>query len=123
MQILPKKANQKEIISTITKHTYILPLKDIYCTTRNLIYALQCSVCHKQYVGETKISFKERMAKHLGDIKNKRSNKPLGKHFSLPGHQSGYIKTFILETLKGDPDHPSTTKRRRALRTQHHALC
>jgi hypothetical protein len=109
----PKKSNQKGIKSIITKQTYILPSKDLYCTTRNLIYALECNVCHKQYVGETKRSFKERIAEHLGDIKNKRLNKPLGKHFSLPGHQTGSILTFILETLKGDPDHPLSVIKRR----------
>jgi hypothetical protein len=55
-------------------------------------------------VGETKRTFKERIAEHLGDIKNLRLNKPLGKHFNLPGHKFGTIKTFILEIIKSDPE-------------------
>jgi hypothetical protein len=79
-----------------------------------LVYALECKVCHKQYVGETKRSFKERIAEYLGDIKNKRLNKPLGKHFNLPGHQFGSIKTHILELIKQDPELPETTTKRRS---------
>jgi hypothetical protein len=43
-----------------------------------------------------------------------RLNKPLGKHFNLPGHQFGTIKTYILELIKSDPELPSTTSKRKS---------
>jgi hypothetical protein len=117
----PKPANQAFIKCTVTKQTYKLPplrgskpSKSLSCQTKNLIYALECKVCHKQYVGETKRTFKERIAEHLGDIKNQRLNKPLGKHFNLPGHKFGSIKTCILELIKDNPDLPETTIKTRA---------
>jgi hypothetical protein len=109
----PRRPDQQRIRCSVTKQTYRLPTKNISCATRNLVYALQCSVCQKQYVGETLRSFRERIAEHEGDIKNQRILKPLGKHFSLPGHQNGYIKTFLLETIQGDPKLSTTTGRRR----------
>jgi hypothetical protein len=65
-------------------------------------------------VGETKRTFKERIAEHLGDIKNLRLNKPLGKHFNLPGHKFGTVKSYILELIKSDPMVINTTTRRKA---------
>jgi hypothetical protein len=110
----PKRSNQLGIKCTITKQTYKLPTLRLSCQSKNLIYALECSVCHKQYVGETKRTFKERTAEHLGDIKNLRLNKPLGKHFNLPGHKFGSIKTYILELIKSDPELTTTTSQRKA---------
>jgi hypothetical protein len=110
----PKKLNQMGIKCTVTKQTYKLPSLRLSCQSKNLVYALECTVCHKQYVGETKRTFKERIAEHLGDIKNLRLNKPLGKHFNLPGHKFGTIKTFILELIKSNPDLITTTSRRKA---------
>jgi hypothetical protein len=110
----PKKSNQAGIKCTITKQTYKIPTLRLSCQSKNLVYALECSVCHKQYVGETKRTFKERIAEHLGDIKNMRLNKPLGKHFNLPGHKFGTIKTYILELIKSDPEVTLTTTRRKA---------
>jgi hypothetical protein len=117
----PKPANQAFIKCNVTKQTYKLPplrgpnpTKSVTCQTKNLIYALECKVCHKQYVGETKRTFKERIAEHLGDIKNQRLNKPLGKHFNLPGHKFGSITTCILELIKDDPALAETTSKRRA---------
>jgi hypothetical protein len=110
----PKKSNQLGIKCTVTQQTYKLPTLRLSCQSKNLVYALECSVCHKQYVGETKRTFKERTAEHLGDIKNLRLNKPLGKHFNLPGHKFGTIKTFILELIRGDPEATTTTSNRKA---------
>jgi hypothetical protein len=109
----PKKSNQLGIKCSVTKQTYKLPTIRLSCQSKNLIYALECNVCHKQYVGETKRTFKERIAEHLGDIKNLRLNKPLGKHFNLPGHKFGTIKTYILDLIKADPELQATTARRK----------
>jgi hypothetical protein len=44
----------------------------------------------------------------------KRILKPIGKHFSLPGHSNGHLKTFLLETIPGDPKLSTTTSRRKS---------
>ena len=105
---------QQNIVSFVTRGSYRLPsVRGITCLTTNLIYCLTCTKCNKHYIGETKRSFKARIAEHMGDIKNKRLNKPIGKHFTQSGHTPGMLTFCILELIKGNPDLESTTKNRR----------
>jgi hypothetical protein len=110
----PTYKNQQSIQSFITKGSYRLPsVRGLTCLNNNLIYCLTCNCCKKHYVGETKHTFKARIAEHMGDIKNKRLNKPIGKHFTQQGHTAGMLTFCILELIKGDPDLESTTVLRR----------
>ena len=57
--------------------------------TKNVVYVISCSVCGKQYIGETKNSIATRMGQHKYNIKNKRETHTLlVKHFILHGLQA-----------------------------------
>ena len=72
----------------------------------NLIYALECTLCHwVHYVGETSRTIHARLRGHKADIKSKNQKRPVGKHFSEPGHDGlKGLKVFILEFLQTPPD-------------------
>ena len=50
------------------------------CHSSNLIYLIQCKECHIQYIGETKLSLRQRMNKHRTDINS--NIESVGKHFN-----------------------------------------
>ena len=56
--------------------------------------------CKSQYVGQTGREFKTRMKEHLGYIRNKKTSKPTGQHFNLPGHDISMFRASILEVCK-----------------------
>lgn len=69
--------------SYIQNHrNFTFPLKQaLNCSSRNVIYCIQCNSCSKQYVGQTKNSIRERISQHRSDLRlNKHTQ--LTKHFS-----------------------------------------
>jgi hypothetical protein len=110
--LCPKGDYVGRIKSLVTKETY-RTVTNITCETKNVIYCLICSICGKQYVGETKRSFRIRISEHLGDIRNKRTKKPIARHFNSKGHSLKCLKATILETVPKDPDLEVTTVFRR----------
>ena len=121
-----KKQKQRQFISTIcrTKKCRICPILDksgkirsyyskekfrtrtkISCKSNNLIYALECTKCKKQYVGETKRTIRERMTGHIHTIKSKQNHKPVPQHYNSAGH-CGFddIRIFILKFCQTPPD-------------------
>ena len=73
------------ITSTTTGRTY-QSKRHISCCSHNLIYCITCTICKKQYVGQTSKKLKERFINHFGNINNKRLADPIGRHFSSAGH-------------------------------------
>ena len=86
--------------------------KKCNCVTQNVIYLLTCSVCSKQYVGETKRAFLVRFKEHSKDIEYKR-DKPLANHLSSHNAVGAKIIPNILEVVYKDPSLDSTTSYRR----------
>lgn len=66
------------------------------CTVRNLVYVICCKRCNKLYIGETGLRLGDRFARHLNDIEND-YDKPVAKHFHLPGHGPGDIEVTVLK--------------------------
>ena len=52
------------------------------CNSSNIIYLITCTVCGKQYVGETKRTFVERMKEHLRQIKKNNKAQIIYAHFN-----------------------------------------
>ena len=52
------------------------------CGMRNVVYLIEYKRCTIQYVGETKNALCIRLTSHRSDIKNRRIEKPVAKHFS-----------------------------------------
>ena len=98
---------KKTFQSTITNKTFKIPV-NLACTTRNVIYLLTCTVCNKQYVGETKRPFCVRLKEHLADIRLKR-NKPIALHFNSHDSSNNSLIPQIIEKIQRDPDDPVTT--------------
>ena len=65
---------------------------NITCTTKGVIYVVDCSDCGKQYVGETGGELRVRHRGHRQEIRN--NNTPLGKHFN-------FCKNFQLIGIEG----------------------
>ncbi len=103
----PKKSGGKQTFrSTTTRRTYSSP--PYTCNTRNVIYLITCSLCNKQYVGETHRSFKERMKEHEGYVKNKRFSEITGVHYNQRGHRLGHMNFEVIYCLwkKPEPQDP-----------------
>lgn len=55
------------------------------CQSSDLIYIVQCLLCHKLYVGETYRTLGERFSEHLRSMRLNYQN-PIGTHFNSPAH-------------------------------------
>ena len=92
----------------VTKLSIDLPA-NVDCQTTNVVYLLTCSVCNKQYVGETKRAFHIRYKEHQADIRHKR-DKPVANHIAAHLPEMAKITPNILEVINKDPDQAETTK-------------
>ena len=77
------------------------------CNSKNVVYLLECQICKIQYIGETKLEFRQRYSGHKSDYNsdiNARSNNaltkghPIAKHFLETGHS---LQNFRATILKG----------------------
>ena len=81
-------------------------LKQFNCNTQNVIYMIECekNICRNNenyiYIGETGNPIKERIAQHIGYIKNKVVNKSTGHHFNTPGHSVSDLDFRVLEQAR-----------------------
>ena len=64
----------------------------IDCTTKYVIYLIQCSKCSKQYVGQTSQSLRTRAMQHRNDIRNKDLYRPVAVHFNQDDHVLNHLK-------------------------------
>ena len=101
------------ITSTTLKKSFTSKI-NICCQSSNVVYCLQCKVCNKQYVGETKRTFHERVREHFRNIRKGISKEPLGRHFNLPGHHNDpkNLKAYILAFITAPPDSKDALKMR-----------
>ena len=67
--------------------------------TSNLIYLMECRLCNKQYVGETKNPLHLRMNGHRSDYHRKLSDKPVAEHFNTIGHTFEDLTIMIIEQI------------------------
>jgi hypothetical protein len=73
-------------------------MKNISCRSSNLIYAITCSRCSIQYVGQTMLRIKDRFVNHFYDITMSNMDKTVSKHFSQPSHNG--IKDLTISVLE-----------------------
>jgi hypothetical protein len=104
---------RRRITSTATKERHKkLPHGQIDCETCNLIYLITCHSCQKQYVGETKRSFRTRISEHDRDIRFKKDTN-ISRHFNSLSHDWPSSRLDIIEHLPGDPDELSNHRLKR----------
>ena len=100
----PKINTHRRIKSTITKERHKKLLHELTdCETSCIIYLITCKDCHKQYVGETKRSFRTRLSEHDRDVRLQKDTN-VARHFNTHGHDWPNSRLDIIEHLKGDPD-------------------
>ena len=59
------------------------------CNSPNGIYGIRCEKCHKIYIGETGMSFRDRINVHLSNV---RLNKPTPVGIDLTGEENSEVK-------------------------------
>ena len=70
------------------------------CKTSNVVYLIECSLCHVQYVGETRNALHIRMNGHRGDIYHRRLDKPVSAHFNSSDHNLQHLSIMVLEVMR-----------------------
>ena len=84
------------VTSTQSGFTYTIT-RPFNCKSSNVIYCIACTLCNKQYIGETSLPFHKRLNGHRSDISRKQDT-AIAEHFNLPLHnQDTHMVTFILE--------------------------
>ena len=97
-KICPYVKPQKILKSTYTNTT--IPItKHFDCQTSNLVYLIECTKCHDQYIGQTQHTLEKRGNQHLGYIANNNQTQATGRHFNLPGHNSSHMTISVLEIV------------------------
>ena len=54
----------------------------ISCQSNNLVYMLECNVCHILYIGQTKNAIMKRTYQHLCDIRLNNPNSTVARHYN-----------------------------------------
>ena len=91
------KSKNRYFTSTTTGRKYTSP--PYTCNTRNVVYLITCTLCKKQYVGETYRSFRERMIEHERYVRKKIYSQATGLHYNTRGHRSGHMKYEAISCL------------------------
>ena len=66
------------------------------CQTRNAVYVMECTICHKQYVGETLQMVNARFRVHESFIRTKKENN-IAEHFNMSHHTPTSYTIKIVE--------------------------
>ena len=76
-----------EFTSNLTGKTYYTKsFEPLDCSTKNVIYGIECTLCGLLYVGETRQTLRSRMSQHRYDAKDPKY-RILYNHFNQPGHK------------------------------------
>ena len=79
-------------------------MKKISCRSSNLVYAITCKRCGKQYVGQTLLRLKDRFISHFRDIETGDPEKSVSRHFSHSSHNGiKDMEISVLEFIKKPP--------------------
>ena len=108
----PRLSTTGNIISHSRKLHYKTKTK-VSCNSNNIVYCIECTLCHLQYVGETKRSIKERFAQHFYNITTNNKKHIIGNHFNEPNHNGlDNVIIHILEFIHLPPDNQGAKKLR-----------
>ena len=82
-----------------TKETFQI-FQNLTCKSENLIYLLQCRICHLQYGGKSKTPFKFRLNNHMEDAKSQPPTLSC-KHYNEQNHNFKRHSAFnLIEQIK-----------------------
>jgi len=92
--------------------------EQIDCTSSNIIYCIQCSVCTLLYIGETGRRLGDCFRDHLYDIRKQDLTKSVSRHFDSHNHSESDIIVLGLISSRGDNESRKTIEMRLI-----HSLC
>ena len=72
---------------------------NITCKSRNLVYLISCKKCGVQYVGETKNPLHIRMNRQRSEIRAKKLENSVAKHFSQLNHSAEDVEVRGIEKI------------------------
>ena len=73
------------------------------CETNNIIYCIVCSRCHKQYVGHTKRTLRQRMYEHFRFISQNNNTHTGDRHFNSIDHKGlDDVELYVLQFGRKD---------------------
>ena len=99
--------NKTGHITSFTTGSQHTCMSNISCRSSNVIYAITCSICGIQYVGQTSVRLKDRFVHHFRDIELSNPDKTVGRHFSQRNHRGSKDMTIsVLEFIKAPPKSP-----------------
>jgi hypothetical protein len=75
----------------------------IDCSTFNIIYLISCRRCHKQYIGETCRTLRQRLTDHRSNIRLRKPT-PITQHFTLPKHDVDDLEITGVHVFTGRND-------------------
>ena len=115
--ICPLITKEGKIKCKRTKETFRTRTK-VSCKSNNLIYAIECTRCQAQYVGETGRTIAARLYNHFSTISCNELHKPVPAHYCKQNGHNGRddFKVHILEFLQTPPDKKHKKHRERAER-------
>ena len=90
--------NTTTFTSTNTKKTFSIRSKTT-CTSKNIIYLIECDKCGQQYVGETETPFKKRLYNHRSNINSPQPPTFVSKHFQTNNHSINNMKCTVIEQI------------------------
>ena len=78
------------------------------CDTKNVIYMIQCTLCNKQYIGETKRRLKDRFNEHRRPVDKtniKSAPTTVSDHFlNSANHTASNILLILIEQICSSRD-------------------
>ena len=78
------RIDSSNIVTSILNISYKIQGK-FTCHTCNAVYVMECTICHKQYVGETSQTVNARFRVHESFIRTKKDNN-IAEHFNMEDH-------------------------------------
>ena len=89
-------------ISSVTGRRYHTSSReDLSCATTNVVYLLECDLCHLQYVGQTVTSLRDRMSGHRSGINKDQGSKVFYDHFKNSVCGGWGYKVQIIQKMIG----------------------
>ena len=110
----PKIKKISNFTSFHTKKTYQcrnLPNKpSLTCELSNIIYLIICKSCGRQYCGETKTPFRQRIYEHIRSVQLDQEQKstPVSRHFTQKDHSVKDVEFAIIHWM-GNATKPDPT--------------
>ena len=95
-KLCPMMSKVSTVTSTASSFSYQIR-GNFNCDSANIIYLLECTLCHAQYIGQTETAFRMRINNHRAHVKSL-PHLPLSKHVNNLGHPFHTFSAVVLQS-------------------------